>query len=123
MKIYFSESDRQNAQRIVLRNFGQFFEIPNWDSKENEQLLEEISDLKSKEAKQLLKLYINYKSAYDEWYQFYLEKMKIENQTGQEYVLNENDTSILHQLITKREFAFNRLKEQLNEFQNLKQNA
>ncbi len=117
MKIFISETDRQNARSVALRNLARFFDIVNWDNKQNDELFNELSSLTTKASINIMKLLNAYFEAYDEWFEFYNEKKIIEQQSGNEYHLNVNEKEILGKLIKKREDSLNELQEYFDELQ------
>jgi hypothetical protein len=117
MKVFISETDRQNARSVALRNLARFFGIENWEIKSNDELQKELSLLNTPPALGVIKLLNAYFKAYDEWFDFYDEKRKVEQQTGEEYDLTANDKLILGKLIKKREDSLNALQQRFDELQ------
>ncbi|HVA99602.1 MAG TPA: hypothetical protein VNG53_11965 [Bacteroidia bacterium] len=52
MKIFISEADRQSARRIAIKNIARFYNLSDWESKPNDELLKEIYALSEKSAVQ-----------------------------------------------------------------------
>jgi len=117
MKIFISETDRQNAKRVALKNLARFFDIENWEYIENDELFNELSSLNTETSITVMKLLNTYFKAYDDWFNFYDEKMKIEQQTENEYILNESEKEILGKLISMREDSLKALQEKFDEIQ------
>ena len=117
MKIFISESDRQNARKTALMNIANFFNIPNWDNKTNNELINELGNLKNKSAIDIIKLMKEYFKAYDEWFLFYQKFKKIEQKSKKEYILNDKEQLELSGLIEKREVTLNALQEKFDELQ------
>lgn len=118
MKIFISETDRQNARDVALKNIARFFRVHGWDSKPNDELEEEINALETPNVSNLKQSLQNYFKAYDEWFNFYQEKKAIEQQQEEEYILDSAEQSELQQLIENRERA---LAELQNEFDRLRE--
>ena len=117
MKIFISETDRQNARSVALKNLARFFEIKDWELKDNEKLFNELSFLKNKNSVAILKLLKEYFNAYDEWFKFYQKRKKIEDKTNKEYEFKAEEHSELGMLIKKREETLNALQEAFDELQ------
>ncbi len=117
MKIFISESDRQSARRIALKNIARFFNIKNWETKTNEELHNELNSLKDKSAIQIICLLKEYFTAYDKWFEFYQKQKMIEEQKGEEINLNNVEQKELNDLINKREDTLNALQEEFEELQ------
>ncbi len=117
MKIFISEADRQSARRIALKNIARFFNIPDWESKTNEDLQKDIFSLKDEPAIDIIKLLNEYFKAYDDWFSFYQIRKKTEQNTKKEYNLNEKEQLELVDLIKKREGTLNVLQEKFDELQ------
>lgn len=116
MKIYISEIDRQIAKSVALKNIARFFGISDWEFKSNDELQQELENIKSPNAKAIVRLLQKYFSAYNEWFNFYQEKKAIELEQGTEYELNSSEQSELQKLIDNRERALSELQ---NEFDRL----
>ena len=117
MKIFISESDRQSAHGIALKNIARFFNIMDWETKTNDELLKDVSSLKDKSAITIVKLLKEYFTAYNEWFSFYQERQKIEEKKGEEYNLTSQESSELFKLIKKRESTLNALQQEFDELQ------
>jgi hypothetical protein len=117
MKIFITETDRQNARSVALRNLARFFDIENWELKKPDELLKELSSLNTEPALSLIKLLNTYFDAYNEWYEFYDQKKKVEQQTGEEYNLNTREILQLEKLIRNREDSLNALQQKFDELQ------
>ncbi len=117
MKIFISETDRQNAKRVALRNLAKFFDIPNWEYKENDELFNDLSALNTETSTRVMGLLNTYFNAYDDWFNFYDEKRQIEQQSENEYQLNENEQQVLGNLINRRESSLQALQERFDELQ------
>jgi len=122
MKIFISETDRQNAKRVALRNLARFFDIPNWEHKENDELFNDLSSLNTETSKSVMMLLNVYFTAYDDWFEFYEEKRRIEQQPGSEYELNDREKEVLVNLINRREDSLKALQERFDELQIQKYN-
>ncbi len=77
MKIFISENDRQNAKSVALKNLARFFNIREWEYKQNAELYEELSYLSTNYATTIMELLNAYFIAYDHWFKFYDEKRQI----------------------------------------------
>jgi hypothetical protein len=117
MKIYISDADKQSARGIALKNIARFYKLSDWEFKSNEELLKEVSELKDESAIEIYGLLIKYFSAYDEWFAFYQQKMKIEKNTGKEYNLNNTENIELVKLINNRESELDALQKKFDELQ------
>lgn len=117
MKIFISETDRQNAKRVALKNLARFFGIPNWENSENDELLNDLSAINTETSTSVIALLNTYFNAYDDWFNFYDEKRKIEQQSENEYELNENEQQVLGNLIKRRENSLQALQERFDELQ------
>jgi len=117
MKIFISEADRQSARRIALKNIARFFNINEWQSKSNDDLIEDIAALKDKDAIAIDKLLKQYFKAYDEWFAFYQKRKPIKNETEAEYNLSSKDQKELDVLIGKRQNALDDLQKKFDELQ------
>ncbi len=114
MKIFISETDRQDAHRIALKNIAGFYAIPNWNTENNAILYQRLKELTPPPP--ILKPLTEYLNAYDDWFKFYKDKKDIEITTGKEYELNEEERIELTGLIQQRE---NKRKELQNMFDKL----
>lgn len=123
MKIFISEADRQSARRIAIKNIARFYNLPNWESKPTDELLTEISALKEKSAVAIFKRLNKYFEAYDEWFEFYQKRRKIETESGTEYNLNNIEQAELTGLINKRQSALEALQGKFDELQGSKFNV
>ena len=117
MKIFISEADRQSARRIAIKNIARFFNLPDWEIKPNDDLLKDISKLSDKSAVAVFKLIDDYFKAYDEWFMFYQNRKKREDNNSTEYILNSKEQKELDELINKRQGALNALQEKFDELQ------
>ena len=117
MKIFISEADRQSAQRIAIKNIARFFNLKDWEFKPNEELINDLSVLPDKAAVAIFKLLKEYFKAYDEWFTFYQQPKKIENENLTEYNLNSKEQKELDELINKRQSALNALQGKFDELQ------
>ena len=117
MKIFISEIDRQTARRVALRNIARFFGIPDWENKDNNELLSELSGLKIQPAIIITNLLNVYFKAYDDWFSFYQKRKKIEDEKNEEYELNEKEHLELAELIKNREETLNALQEKFDMIQ------
>jgi len=117
MKIFISETHRQNARRIALQNIARFFKISEWEFKSNEELLEDLSSLKNKDTISIIKLLKKYFEAYDAWFSFYQKRKKLEEETGEEYRLKVKEHLQLDKLILDRENTLNALQQKFDELQ------
>jgi hypothetical protein len=117
MKIFISEADRQSARRIAIKNIARFFNLPDWESKPNEELYNDIAVLTDKSAVSLFKLLKEYFEAYDKWFTFYQRRKKLGNETWTEYDLSSKEQKELHELINKRQSTLNALQEKFDELQ------
>ena len=118
MKIFISEEHRQNARSVALRNIAKFFEIPDWDLKNNDQLYNDISSLTTiKNAVIIFNLLKDYFKAYDDWFDFYQVLKKQEQKANKEIFLNDKQKIQLSGLVEKREVALNTLQEKFDELQ------
>lgn len=117
MKIFISEADRQSAKRIALKNLAKHFSIPDWESKTNDELYNDLDNLKDNSATTIFKLLKEYFIAYDEWFMFYQERKKKEIESEEEYILNSEDKEKLGELIMKRQTTLDSLEEKFTELQ------
>jgi hypothetical protein len=117
MKIFITETDRQNARSVALRNLARFFGVDNWEIKNNKELLDDLSTLRERTATGIMKLLREYFDAYDNWFKFYEEKKKVEEKTGIEYDLTDTERKKLNGLIQKRENSLNALQQKFDELQ------
>jgi hypothetical protein len=117
MKIYISDADKQSARGIALKNIARLFNLSDWEFKPNDELLKEISELKDESAIEIYRLLMKYFSAYDEWFAFYQQKMKIEKNIGKEYNLNNTEKIELGKLINNREGELDALQKKFDELQ------
>jgi Ca2+-binding EF-hand superfamily protein len=115
MKILISEIDRLNAKSVALKNIAEFFNIPNWRLKSNDELEREIRD-RDADGK-IIKPLENYFTAYDEWFKFYQERRAIEIEKGTEYELNDAEQSKLLKLIDKRNGTLSELQSEVGKLQ------
>ena len=123
MKIFISEADRQSARRIAIKNIARIYGLSDWESKPNEELLNEIYSLTEQSAINISALLKNYFKAYDNWFAFYQQRRKIETESGTEYNLNDNEQIELADLIMKRQTALDTLQEKFDELQLSKFNS
>ncbi len=117
MKIFISEADRQSARRIAIKNIARFYNLTDWESMPNDELLNEIYALNEKSAVEISALLKNYFKAYDNWFAFYQERRKIETKSGTEYNLNSNEQIELGVLINQRQTALDALQLKFDELQ------
>jgi hypothetical protein len=117
MNLYFSESDRFNTHRVALITIASFFDILDFNEKSNDEILNDISSLKTKSAISITKLINKYFEAYDEWFSFYKKIYKIEREAGEEYILNKKEIVERNKLIEKREISLNNLQNKFDRLQ------
>jgi hypothetical protein len=123
MNIFISEADRQSARRIAIKNIARFYNLSDWEVKPNDELLDEIYGLEENSAVVISELLKNYFSAYDEWFDFYQQRKKIETENGTEYIINSNEKKELGELINNRQNALDALQKKFDELQLSKFNS
>jgi hypothetical protein len=121
MKIFISEADRQSARRIALKNISRFYNVPDWESKDNGELLNDLSVLNDKSPIVIFNLLTEYFKAYDEWFSFYQKRNKTENEA--EYNLTSSEQNELEKLINKRQKTLDALQKKFDELQLSKFNS
>ncbi|MGL4955868.1 MAG: hypothetical protein ACRC9X_01660 [Bacteroidales bacterium] len=115
MRIFISEADRESAKRIALKNIARFFNLNNWESKSNDELLDDISKREDKAAIEIFRVLKEYFNAYDEWFAFYQHYANFEQ--GEEYSLGGEEQEELEQLIQTRENTLKQLQKKFDELQ------
>lgn len=45
MRVFISEADKQNAKRVALANIAKFYDLRNWQSYNNDKLLEMVLEI------------------------------------------------------------------------------
>ena len=111
--VFISEKDRQNAYRVALVNLARFFSIPNWEFDNNQTLYDKLKLV----ANPIVDLLKKYFSAYDNWFDFYMEIKEKETDTSMMYELNEKEREKLSELIQKRQDTLNALQAKFDELQ------
>ena len=111
MRIFISEYDRYNAFRVALLVTANFHDIPYYEYKSNLELIEALKIYKSPLLSYLEKYFVNY----DNWFNFYQERKKNEEQEDRDYDLNNYEKETLRDLSDKREKSLQELQEAFNE--------
>jgi len=127
MRIFISESDRQNAKRITLMSLANFFNITNCDfteigASQIEQFYKCLTNLNTREANETVSLIKTYFNAYDEWFNFYKNAKDKEIASGKDYYFTTEEQITLSKLIKEREESLNALQKMFEELQLLKLN-
>jgi hypothetical protein len=116
IKIIISEIDKENAHTIAVKNIARFFNISDWKSKTNDQLLASLSSLKNKDAIIMLKLLINYLNAYDDWFSFYQNRKSLSKTKSLIYLTSAEDI-VLKNLTEQKVSTLNNLQQAFDELQ------
>ncbi|MFA6924426.1 MAG: hypothetical protein WC223_09260 [Bacteroidales bacterium] len=111
MKIFISETDRHNAFRAAIWNIAKVHKIDNSDYKTNKELYDEIVEMKSP----ILPALNDYLNAYNKWFGFYQSKKKTEQESGNEYHLNDKERNELAALMTARQTNLENLQKQFDQ--------
>ena len=114
MKIFITENDRYNAFRTALLNIGRLVNIPDCDYKSNEELYNEIAIAGSP----LIDPLNAYLHAYDKWFYFYKKIKNIEEETGEEYKLNNLEQNELGSLVAARQNSLDTLQLKYDQLKN-----
>jgi hypothetical protein len=114
MRIFISENDRYNAFRAAILNVAKYHNITDSEFKTNEELYIKIYEIRSP----LQTVLDDYLEAYDNWFNFYQPKKKIEQESGKEYSLNNKEQTDLTELISAREEKLSILRNLYNNLQN-----
>jgi hypothetical protein len=111
VKIFISESDRQNAFRLALNNIARFYNIPNWETEQFQSIYDSLKD------KPIFNELKEYFKAYNNWFAFYERIKKIEQETGKEHYLTNEERHELSGLIQKRKDTLDTLQNKFDELQ------
>ncbi len=102
-----------NVKRTALERLANFFKIPNWNIKSNDEIMGELDSLTDHQAETIMMLLKNYFKAYDAWVEFY-QNIKKEDK---KYFLTDKQQSDMQALIKKREVELNKLQEEFDQLQ------
>jgi hypothetical protein len=138
MRIFITESDRQNAKKFALMSIARFYNINDYNFMEIGdsniegffKILGEINESSTTEIISLTRAYFN---AYDELFLFCQKVKKKEQATKKKFFINEEEKlkekqdqqkqeKQLSILIEKREVSLQTLQEKFDEIQLLKLN-
>lgn len=111
MQVFITDTDRQSAKRIALKNLSRFFNVEDWDSKTNAELYADL--LKNKQAKSINPLLTEYFKAVDEWYGWYVTNGKIT--AGRK--LTDKENKEFRRVIENKEVALCALQQKFDAMQ------
>ena len=106
MQIFITEYDRHNSFKAALLTIAKFHNITNYEFKSNNELYYEIKQINSP----LFDALNTYLKAYNKWFDFYNKRKSVEEETEEEYVLNDIERGELASLVTTRQNSLDSLQ-------------